>query len=256
MNEIEEQIFDYLLEEGFSSNARKLIKKNVSSLSSEFLTDILVEHVNLFTSYLTLINYLPYIWKEDNSSKNLLNYLNGLAHRLFYLAREYPLGKDFPKVHKEELDQVHARLCDFMKSCLNEELLPPASSISDSRTFSELLNTLSNYPKYPQAIIEIFQILAQLYYRFTHNVNQKLRNQDELGAFVSRCLVFWKLGVMDDERMVTCFEKSVKMYLGPLEKEKFLNILALEIQNYQFLQLGINRKQVELIAEVFVSMYN
>ena len=118
-----------------------------------------------------------------------------------------------------------------------------------------ILNTLSNYPKYPQEIIEIFQILAQLFYLFTRNDNQKLRNQDELGAFISRCLVFWKLGVMDNERMVACFEKSTEMYSGPIQKEKLLNILALEIQNYQFLQLGINRKQVELIAEVFASMY-
>jgi hypothetical protein len=254
MIEAEEQIYDCILEEGFSSNARKLIKKNISSLSNEFLTDILVENVNLYTSYLLLVDYLPHVWTDSNSSSNLLNYLNGLAHRLFYFAREYPLGKDIPKVQREELDEVHTKLCDFMKSCLHEELVLPPTKISETSAISDLVNSLSQYPKYSQEIMEIFQILASLFYRFALNEKQILKDQDELGVFITRCLVFWKLGVMDDEKMIKCFEEADEKYSASIQQEKFENILALEIQSYQFLQLGINREQVKLIAELFYKL--
>ncbi|MCG3222811.1 MAG: hypothetical protein H7641_15635 [Candidatus Heimdallarchaeota archaeon] len=254
MTNLENQINDCILEEGLSSKARNLIMENIHHLSSEFLTDILVENVNLYISYLLLIDYLPYVWKEDNSSKNLLNYLSGLAHRLFYLAREYPLGKDIPKNQKEELEKIHSQLCDFMESCLNEDLTPPQATVTDTKSFTELLDNLTKYPKYPHKIHEIFQILASLFYHFALNETQILRDQDELGIFISRCLVFWKLGVMDNEKMITCFEKAAEKYKNPLQPDKFENILALEIQNYQFLQLGINKKQVELITNVFCKL--
>ncbi|NPD88543.1 MAG: hypothetical protein HGN29_07455 [Asgard group archaeon] len=254
MTNLEEQIYDYILEEGLSSKARNLIMENIQNLSSEFLTDILVENVNLHISYLLLIDYLPYVWKEDNSSKNLLNYLSGLAHKLFYLAREYPLGKEIPKNQKEELEKVHSQLCDFMESCLNEELSPPQAIITNIKSFRDLLNNLTMYPKYPHKIHEIFQILASLFYHFALNETQILKNQDELGIFISRCLVFWKLGVLDNEKMITCFEKTAEKYEDIIQPDKFENILALEIQNYQFLQLGINRKQVELISNIFCKL--
>ncbi len=254
MTDLEEQINDCILEEGLSSKARNLIMENSHHLSSEFLTDILVENVNLHISYLLLIDYLPYVWKEDNSSKNLLNYLSGLAHRLFYLAREYPLGKDIPKNQREELEKVHSQLCDFMGSCLNEDLTQPQSSVTATKTFTELLDNLTKYPKYPHKIQEIFQILAGLFYRFALNETQILRDQDELGIFISRCLVFWKLGVLDNEKMIICFEKAAEKYKDLIQPDKFKKILALEIQNYQFLQLGINKKQVELITNVFCKL--
>ncbi|MHA1953877.1 MAG: hypothetical protein ACW96U_08025 [Candidatus Heimdallarchaeaceae archaeon] len=254
MTDLEDRIEDYVLEEGLSSKARALIKENIPYLSSEFLTDILVENVNLHISYLFLIEYLPYIWKEDNSSKNLLNYLSGLAHRLFYLAREYPLGKAIPKNQKEELENIHSQLCDFMKSCLNEDLNLPQFTVTNTKSFTELLDNLIKYPKYPHKIFEIFQILASLFYHFALNEKQILRNQDELGIYISRCLVFWKLGVLDNEKMIICFEKAAEKYEKIIQPDKFENILALELQSYQFLQLGINKKQVELITDVFCKL--
>jgi hypothetical protein len=254
MTDSEDQIYDYILEEGLSSKTRTLIKENIEQLSSEFLTDILVENVNLHISYMLLIDYLPYVWKSDNSSQNFLHYLNGLAHRLFYFAREYPLGKDIPENQKEELDKVHDQLCDFMKSCLNEDLDSPQDMLTETTSFAELLDKLEEYPKYPHKIHEIFQILASLFYHFALNERQILKDQDELGIFVSRCLVFWKIGVMGNEKMITCFEKAAEKYKGDLQPEKFENVLALEIQNYQFLQLGINRKQVELIKNAFCKL--
>ena len=71
MTNLEEQIEDYILEEGLSSKARTLIKENIPHLSSEFLTDILAENVNLYISYLLLIEYLPYVWKEDKDGNTL-----------------------------------------------------------------------------------------------------------------------------------------------------------------------------------------
>ena len=254
MNDLEEQIYDCILEDGLSSTTRKMIADNIDQLSCEFLTDVLVENVNLHISYLLLIDYLPYVWKEDNSSKNLLNYISGLAHRLFYLAREYPLGKEIPESQKEELEEMHTQLCDFMRSCLQEELVPFQEISSETTSFEQLLENLAKYPKYPLKINEILQILSFLFYRFALNDKQMIRNQDELGIYISRCLIFWKIGCMEDEKLITCFGKAAEKYNDIIQRDKFANILALELQNYQFLQLGINKKQVEIIADVFCNL--
>ena len=254
MNSEEDQIYNIILEEGFSSRVQNLIEENLQYVSSEFLTDILVENVNLYISYTLLIDYLPYVWKKDNSSSNLLNYLSGLAHRFFYLAREYPLGKDIPKEQETELERVHSQLCDFMTSCLNEELTVHKDIINEIDSFKDLLESLKKYPKYPPQIQDIFQILASLFYNFSLNEKQNLKNQDELIIFISRCLILWKLGVMDNTKMKICFEKAIEKYKGSIQLEKFEKILSLEIQNYQFLQLGINREQVKLITKTFFNL--
>jgi hypothetical protein len=231
-----------------------MIADNIDQLSSEYLTNVLVENVNLHINYFLLIDYLPYVWTEENSSKNLLNYLSGLAHRIFYLAREYPLGKSIPKTQKEELEKIHLQLCDFMRSCLQEELPTFQGSSSETTSFEELLDNLTKYPKYPLMINDIFQIISILFYRFAMNDKQTIKNQDELSIFISRCLIFWKIGVMNDDKLITCFEKASEKLKSTIQRDKFENILALELQNYQFLQLGINRKQVELITDAFCNL--
>ncbi len=59
---------------------------------------------------------------------------------------------------------------------------------------------------------------------------------------------------MEDEKLIICLEKAVEKYTDIVERDKFENILALELQNYQFLQLGINRKQVKIITDVFCNL--
>jgi len=95
MNNVEEELSEIILEQGLTSKVLMKIRENLPSFSEEFLTDILAENVSLYTNYLLLAEFLPKIWKENtNSSENLLVYICGLAHRFFYLAREYPLGKE------------------------------------------------------------------------------------------------------------------------------------------------------------------
>ncbi len=252
MSEIEEEILETIFEQGLSSKVLVMIRKNLSLISKEFLTDILAENVSLYTNYLLLVEFLPQIWKENtNSSENLLVYICGLAHRFFYLAREHPLGKKISENQERELQDIHKMLCNFMETCLEEDLVSIDDSLEKIDSFEELLIAMNKSPKYPSRITDIFQVTGSLFYHFALNENQKIRNKDELGLYLSRCFVLWKLGSIDDQRMVLCLEKGAEKLQGTINQEEFEKILALEIQNYQFLQLGIDHKQVKLVVDVF-----
>ncbi len=252
MNLIEEELLEIIYDQGLSSKVLLKIRENLSSISKEFLTDILAENVSLYTNYLLLIEFLPQIWKENtNSSDNLLAYICGLTHRFFYLAREYPLGKEISENQENELQNIHEQLCDFMETCLDEDLIYVDDSLERIDSFTDLLVAMNKSPKYPSRITDIFQITGSLFYHFALNENQKIRNKDELGLYLSRCFILWKLGSIDDQRMVICLEKGAEKLQGTINQEEFEKILSLEIQNYQFLQLGIDHKQVKLITDVF-----
>ena len=252
MSEIEEALLEIVFEQGISSKALRMIRENLSSISPEFLTDILAENVSLYSNYQLLIEFLPQIWNENkNSSENLLVYLCGLAHRFFYLAREYPLGKGISENQERELQDTHKMLCNFMETCLEEDLVSTDDSLGKIDSFEELLIAMNKSPKYPSRITDIFQVTGSLFYHFALNENQKIRGKDELGLYLSRCFVLWKLGSIDDQRMVICLEKGAAKLQDIINQEEFEKILALEIQNYQFLQLGIDHKQVKLIVDVF-----
>ncbi len=100
----------------------------------------------------------------------------------------------------------------------------------------------------------MFQIVANLFYQFTSNPNQELRNIDELGLFLSRCLILWRLQSMTDKELITCFEGAEKKYKSVLNSDELENILALELQNYQFLQFSIDRFLVKTIVKTFEKM--
>ncbi|MHA2357322.1 MAG: hypothetical protein ACXABK_00950 [Candidatus Heimdallarchaeaceae archaeon] len=255
MREIEEKIIDEVYEAGLSSKVQGLLKENVTELSSEFLTDILAENANLHADYNLLAEFLPHIWSDNkNASDNLLYYISGLAHPLFYLAREYPLGKEEPQHQIEKINNIHKQLCIFMDSCLEESFEPVEVSISEIESLSDLIPILSTFSKYSTKITDIFFIMASLFYSFALNENQQLRNIDELALFLSRCLIFSKLGVLSDEKLLVCLEKSIEKFEGTLKIEKFEKILSLEIQNYQFLQIGISKQQIKLVASLLNKM--
>ena len=108
MLDLEDEIYDQIYENGFSSKSLLLIRENLDKISAEFLTDILVENINIHTQYKVLIEFLAKIWNHNtNSSRNLLNYITGVLHKLFYLAREYPLGKDLPDHLTNEILEFH-----------------------------------------------------------------------------------------------------------------------------------------------------
>jgi hypothetical protein len=237
MREIEEKIIDEVYEAGLSSKVQGLLKENVTELSSEFLTDILAENANLHADYNLLAEFLPHIWSDNkNASDNLLYYISGLAHPLFYLAREYPLGKEEPQHQIEKINNIHKQLCIFMDSCLEESFEPVEVSISEIESLSDLIPILSTFSKYSTKITDIFFIMASLFYSFALNENQQLRNIDEY------------------EKLLVCLEKSIEKFEGTLKIEKFEKILSLEIQNYQFLQIGISKQQIKLVASLLNKM--
>jgi len=255
MNEIEESIYDLVLETGLSSSNIKFIRDNTVNISKSFLVDILVENVNIYTNFNLLIEFLPLVWEENrNPSKHLLNYLGGVVHRLFYLAREYPLGKKIPEYLKSEIEDINQGLHECQKICTYREISENEFSIEKIDSFDDLVDLLKIYPQYPNKAYELFQIVANLFYQFALNPNQELRNIDELGLFLSRCLILWRLQSMTDKELITCFEGAEKKYKAVLNSNELENILALELQNYQFLQFGIDRFLVKTIVKTFEKM--
>ena len=71
MNEIEDRIYDYILKYGLSSSSVTLIKDNMDNISSTFLTDMLVENVNLHIEYKLLLDFLPKIWVPSATAVRL-----------------------------------------------------------------------------------------------------------------------------------------------------------------------------------------
>ena len=61
MNEVEESIYDLVLETGFSLNNLKYIWDNIENMSKGFVVDILAENVNIHTNFNLLIDFLPIV---------------------------------------------------------------------------------------------------------------------------------------------------------------------------------------------------
>jgi hypothetical protein len=255
MNKAEESIYDLVLETGLSSSNLKFIKANIENISKSFVVDILAENVNIYTNFNLLIEFLPIVWEKNrNPSKHLLNYLGGIIHRLFYLAREYPLGKKIPDYLKSEIEDIHQGLHKCHKICTYQEINSNDFSIEKINSFDDLVDILKIYPRYPSKLYEMFQIVANLFYQFTLNPNQELRNIDELALFLSRCLILWRLQSLTDKELIVCFEGAKKKYKSTLNSDELVDILALELQNYQFLQFGIDRFLVKTIVKTFEKM--
>lgn len=255
MNKIEEEIYELILEKGLSSSTVRTIRKGLEQLSPVFLTDVIAENVNIYTNLDTLIEFLPYIWDDNNnSSKNLLNYISGISHRLFYLAREYPLGKKIPEYLQKELEDIHVGLHKFKEECIHEDIGDSSSSIDNLNSYEDLVDFLEKYPRFPTKLYEMFEIIASLYHQFTQNHNQKFRNIDELVIYLSRCLILWRLQALTDKELINCLEFSQLKYKEEINIIEFEENLALELQNYQFLQLGIDRFLVEIITQFMEKM--
>ncbi len=257
MKEIEETLYDQALDEGLSSKTLRLIDENLENISSNFLTDILAENANPIYDSAHLIKYLPYIWNNnENSSKNLLAYISGLSHKLFYRAREYPLGKNLPDYQIKELNDIHDYFHDFKPQCLKDDLTVKEISADSIDTFENLLETIKIQPKLPVVLNEIFLIISSLFYQFALNKHQELKNIDELSLFLSRCLILWKLETLTDQELIVCFKNASNKYPDKINLLKLEKILALDLKNYQFLQLGINHHLVKLIARVFKNLHS
>ena len=255
MNELEESIYDLVLETGLSSNNVNFIRDNIENVSKSFIVDILAENVNIYIDLNLLIEFLPIVWEENsNPSRHLLNYLGGIIHRLFYLAREYPLGKKIPDYLKSEIQDIHQGLHKCQKICTYQEINEKEFTIEKIDSFDDLVDILEVYPRYPSKLFEMFQIVANLFYQFSLNPNQEIRTIDELGLFLSRCLILWRLQSMTDKELIACFEGAEKKYKAVLNSDELEHILALELQNYQFLQFGIDRFLVKTIVKTFEKM--
>ena len=68
MNKLEESIYDQVYENGFSSRTLQEIRENLNQISSEFLTDLLVENINVHTQYKVLIEFLSDVWNKNTNS--------------------------------------------------------------------------------------------------------------------------------------------------------------------------------------------
>ncbi|MHA1346700.1 MAG: hypothetical protein ACTSVO_04445 [Candidatus Heimdallarchaeaceae archaeon] len=255
MTEVEESIYDIVLETGLSTKNLNFLRSNIDNVSKGFVVDILAENVNIYTDLNLLVEFLPIIWEDNsNSSKHLLNYLGGIVHRLFYLAREYPLGKEIPDYLKNEIEEIHQGLHECQKICNYQNINESDFSIEKIDSYDDLVDILELYPRYPNKLYEMFQTVANLFYQFSMNPNQELRNIDELGIYLSRCLILWRLQSMSDKELIACFEGAGKLYKSVLNRAEFENILALELQNYQFLQFSIDRFLVKIIVQTFEKM--
>ena len=252
MNDTEEKIYNLIINNGLSSSTIVAIKENLTLLTSNFLTEIITDNVNIYTNFQILIEFLPIVWDDNkNSSNHLINYINGISHRLFYFAREYPLGKEPPEYLKEEIEMIHQGLHNFKAKCIQEEIPDKDINPESINSFEDLIDILEQYPRFPTKLYEMFQIVASLFYQFALNKNQQLSNIDELLSYLARCLIFWRLQALTDQELVACFSKARKNYQDDFNLTEMEEILALELQNYQFLQLGIDRKLVKIIVYVF-----
>ncbi len=257
MLDIEDEIYDQVFENGFSSNSLSLIRENINKITAEFLTDILAENINVHTQYKILIEFLTKVWnKNTNQSLNFLNYIAGILHKLFYLAREYPLGKDIPEYLTNEIIEFHKILCDFKLECLDEEISLQDELLEEVESFGDLFDIIGKYSGFPQKINEMFRIGALMLYLFSQNEHQVIKNIDELALYISRCLILWRMDVLTGEEIKVCFEQATIKYSDELDLNKFRKILALEIQNYQFLQYGINHEMVKIVAKTFHKIYS
>ena len=255
MTEIEDSIIDYVIDNGLSSSSVQLIQENISNISSTFLTDILVENTISLIGNNLFLEFLPHIWKDDNTSNNVLTYISGILHKLLYLAREQPLGKDISDYYKKELDYFHKKLCDFQSECLDAIEILEHFQIKSVESFADLISTLDYLPTMTTEISEMLRIIAVLFIQFARDKNKQIRNLDELCVFLSRCLILWKLKIFSNPEFEICLKNVVKKYSQSIKLDKFEEILSLELQNYQFLQFGINHQILKFFIETFTKIY-
>lgn len=256
MKETEDRIYDYVIDNGLSSSSVNLIKENISSVSSTFLADILVENINLHLEYKLLLEFLPNVWKEDNQSSNLLAYISGVLHRMFYLVREQPLGKEISKFHKKEFDLFHQKLCVFRSECLDAVEILEQYQFGNVESLDDLISTLDSLPQMSPEITEMLRIVSVLFLQFATHKEQTINNIDELSLFLSRCLILWKLKTLTNFELNECLNGALEKYSTPIDLTKFEEILSLEIQTYQFLQYGLNHDALKLIAGTFKKIYD
>jgi len=248
---LEEEILIRAEFEGLSSAILKELKESLDDIKIEFITDLLSSYVNLNVNPFVLVDFLPYIWNRNNSSVSLLLYISGIAHKAFYLAREYPLGKELPVYLKEDLLKLYEGLQKFVKSCGIEVKTEFDDKINLIISFKELIQELKKTSRFPSRLSEILCIISQLFLQFTEFKNQKIRTLDELVLFVSRCLIFWKMKVLSDKDLEFCLKESLASYSLRFDSNEFEKLLSLEVQNYQFLQMGITHSDIKLITNVF-----
>ncbi len=237
--------------EGLSSAILKELKESLDDIKIEFITDLLSSYVNLNVDPFVLVDFLQHIWNKNNSSASLLLYISGIAHKAFYLAREYPLGKELPVYLKEDILKMYEGLQNFVKSCGIEVKVELDDKISVIISFKELIQELKKTSRFLPRLNEILCITSLLFLQFTEFNSQKIRTLDELVLFVSRCLIFWKLKVLSDKDLEFCLKESVTLYSSKFDSNEFERLLSLEVQNYQFLQFGITHSDIKLITNVY-----
>lgn len=248
---LEEEILIRAEFEGLSSAILKELKESLDDIKIEFITDLLSSYVNLNINPFVLVDFLPHIWNKNNSSVSLLLYISGIAHKAFYLAREYPLGKELPVYLKEDILKMYEGLQNFVKSCGIEVKTELDDKISVIISFKELIQELKKTSRFPLRLNEILCITSHLFLQFSEFKNQKIRTLDELVIYVSRCLIFWKLKILSDEDLEFCLKGSVALFSVKFDSNEFEKLLSLEIQNYQFLQMGITHSDIKLITKIY-----
>jgi hypothetical protein len=167
------------------------------------------------------------------------------------LAREQPLGKDISDFYKKELGYFHEELCNFKSECLEAVEILEQYQIGEIKSFKDLIHSLNSLPKMSAEITEMLRVVSILYLQFAVKKDQKLANIDELSMFISRCLILWKLKVMKDSEFEDCLNSAKNKFTGSIDLEKFVEVLSLELQTYQFLQYGLSHDNIKLIANTF-----
>lgn len=248
---LEEEILIRAEFEGLSSAILKELIESLDDIKIDFITDLLSSYVNLNINPFVLVDFLPHIWNKNNSSVSLLLYISGIAHKAFYLAREYPLGKELPVYLKEDILKMYEGLQNFVKSCGIEVKKELDEKISVITSFKELIQELKTTSRFQPKLNEILCIISKLFLQFVEFTNQEIRTLDELVIYVSRCLIFWKLKMLSDKKLEYCLKGSMVLFSGKFDSNEFEKLLSLEIQNYQFLQMGITHSDIKLITKVY-----
>ncbi|MHA1685386.1 MAG: hypothetical protein ACTSYD_03135 [Candidatus Heimdallarchaeaceae archaeon] len=251
---IETEISTIIENEGFGSKLLKMIRESKEQLSPTFITDVLVENINLYIDYDVLLEFLPAVWKTNNESLGLLGYIAGIAHHVFYLAKDYPLGKELPEYLAKKIEKTYQVLAEFRKKNIEIKVISVENNEIDD--FNELVDWLKTFPRYPVKIKESVDILAVLFKTYVSKFPQKFQDEDAVAMFTSRCLIFWKMEALTDEELKLCLEKMIEKIDRNVQIENIVRILPLEMLNYPFLQLGFTKKMIDKVAEIIIKQYN
>ncbi|MHA1399896.1 MAG: hypothetical protein ACTSQE_06090 [Candidatus Heimdallarchaeaceae archaeon] len=240
---------------GLSKSNIVLLEQFKEHFSIEQLTEIIAENINIYTDFFTLLDFLPHIWVEGNSSPHLLLYIAGILHRLLYFVREYLVVKEVPEFLKEDIETIHAKLCTFRDSCIEGSIIMTFKEPT-VQSFDQLIDVIKNYPRMPPKLYESLQIMGSFFFNFVSFPEQKINNVDELALYISRSIILWKFGTITDEQLHYILKKAVEIFVGNIELDNFSKILSFEFQNYQFIQIGIDHLLVNLIAKVIYNEIN